>query len=227
MGQITVSVAIARLLEKMGTEVVFGLNGHGNWGLLDALVYETKIECIGARMEDQAIELADGYWRYKRGAPLPIVTTSVGPGNANIMPAVATAFYESIGMLVLVGVGATHWFDRGGIEEAYRDGPENFAGAIRPICKRAVMATRPDTCIDMFLRAYKTALTGRPGPVIMAIPFDIQHALIDEDSLPDPLPYMRVRRPGADPQGVADAIELLKKAKRPLVVFGKIGRAHV
>jgi hypothetical protein len=46
---ITVSVAIARLLEQMGTEVVFGLNGHGNWGLLDALVYETKIECIGGR----------------------------------------------------------------------------------------------------------------------------------------------------------------------------------
>ena len=93
---ITVSVAIARLLEQMGTEVVFGLNGHGNWGLLDALVYETKIECIGAKMEDQAIELADGYWRYKRGAPLPIVTTSVGPGNANIAPALATAYYESI-----------------------------------------------------------------------------------------------------------------------------------
>ncbi|MBB3527011.1 thiamine pyrophosphate-binding protein [Rhizobium sp. BK456] len=217
---ITVSQAIARLLETMGTEVVYGLNGHGNWGLLDALVYETNITCIGARMEDQAVELADGYWRYKRGGPLPIVTTSVGPGNANIMPAIATAYYESIGLLALVGVGATHWFDRGGIEEAYRQGPEDFAGAIRPICKKAVMATRPDTCIDMFLRAYKTALTGRPGPVVMAIPFDIQHALIPEDSLPDPLPYMRVRRPGPDPDGIVAAVELLKAAKRPLVVFG-------
>ena len=217
---ITVSAAIAKLLEQMGTEVVYGLNGHGNWGLLDALVYDTKIEVIGARMEDQAVELADGYWRYKRGAPLPIVTTSVGPGNANIMPAVATAFYESIGMLVLAGVGATHWFDRGGIEEAYRSGPEDYAGAMRPICKKAVLATRPDTCIDMFLRAYKTALTGRPGPVVMAIPFDIQHALIPEDSLPDPRPYMKVHRPGPDPKGVARAIELMAQAERPLVVCG-------
>jgi acetolactate synthase-1/2/3 large subunit len=217
---ITVSQGIARLLDQMGTEFVFGLNGHGNWGLLDALVYETKINCIAARMEDQAIELADGVWRFNRGGPLPIVTTSVGPGNANIMPAVSVAFHESIAMLVLVGVGATHWFDRGGIEEAYRQGPEDFAGVIRPICKRAVMATRPDTCIDMFLRAYKTALTGRPGPVVMAIPFDIQHALIPEDSLPDPRPYMTVRRPGPDPEGIAAAIELLKKADRPLVVFG-------
>ncbi|MBK6747003.1 thiamine pyrophosphate-binding protein [Ottowia sp.] len=220
MGQITVAAGIARLLEKMGTEFVFGLNGHGNWGLLDALVYDTKIECISARMEDQAVELADGYWRYKRGGALPIVTTSVGPGNANIMPAIATAYYESIAMLAIVGVGATHWFDRGGIEEAYRDGPEDFAGAIRPICKKAGMATRPDTCIDMFLRAYKTALSGRPGPVVMAIPFDIQHALIPEDSLPDPMPYMRIRRPGPDPKGIADAIKLLEKAERPLLVFG-------
>ena len=217
---ITVAGAIARLLEQMGTEFVFGLNGHGNWALLDALVYETKIDCVAARMEDQAIELADGYWRYKRGVPLPIVTTSVGPGNANIMPAVATAFYESIGMLVLAGVGATHWFDRGGIEETYRSGPEDFAGAIRSICKKAVMATRPDTCIDMFLRAYKTAHSGRPGPVVMAIPFDIQHALIPEDSLPDPRPYMKTHRPGPDPEGVDRAIELLSAAKRPLVVFG-------
>lgn len=216
---ITVSAAIARLLEQMGTEFVAGVNGHGNWGLLDALVHETNITCIGAKMEDQAVELADGYWRYKRGAPLPIVTTSVGPGNMNIVPAVATAFYESIGMLVLAGVGATHWFDRGGIEEAYRDGPEDWTAALKPISKKAFMATRPDTCIDMFLRAYQTALSGRPGPVVMAIPFDIQHALIPDD-LPDPRPYMRFRPPAPDPQGVSEAIELLKKAERPMVVVG-------
>jgi acetolactate synthase-1/2/3 large subunit len=217
---ITVAQGIAKLLERMGTEFVFGLNGHGNWGLLDAFVYETKIDCIAARMEDQAVELADGYWRYKRGVPLPIVTTSVGPGNANVMPAIATAYYESIGMLLLAGVGATHWFDRGGIEEAYRDGPEDYVGAMRPICKKAVMATRPDTAIDMFLRAYKAAHSGRPGPVVMAIPFDIQHAMIPEDSLPDPTPYMKVHRPGPSPEAIVDAVALLSSAKRPLVVFG-------
>jgi len=225
---ITVSAAIAKLLEQMETEFVFGLNGHGNWGLLDALVHETKINCIGAKMEDQAVELADGYWRYKRGGPLPIVSTSVGPGNMNIVPAVATAFYESIGMLVLAGVGATHWFDRGGIEEAYRDGPEDWTAALKPISKKAFMVTRPDTTIDMFLRAYQTALSGRPGPVVMAIPFDIQHALIPDD-LPDPRPYMRFRPPAPDPQGVREAIELLAKAKRPLVVVGSgiaNSRAH-
>ena len=101
MGQITVSQALARMLDKMGTEILFGVNGHGNWALLDAFVHQSKIRCVAARSEDHAIEMADGYWRMKRGAPLPIVTTSVGPGNMNIVPPLATAFYESIGMLVL------------------------------------------------------------------------------------------------------------------------------
>ncbi|UKA55181.1 thiamine pyrophosphate-binding protein [Arthrobacter sp. FW305-BF8] len=219
MGQITVAQAIARLLEQMETEVVFGLNGHGNWALLDALVHETNIRSVAVRSEDHAIELADGYWRRKRKPPLPIVTTSVGPGNMNTVPPIATAYYESIGMLILAGVGATHWFDRGGIEEFYRDSPEDWAGVMRPISKKSLMATRPDTVIDMFLKAYQTAHSGRPGPVVMAIPFDIQNTLIPDD-LPDPRPYMVCHRPSADPQGVARAVELLKSAERPSIVVG-------
>ncbi|MYW96132.1 thiamine pyrophosphate-binding protein [Amycolatopsis rubida] len=219
MGQITVAQAIARLLEQMGTEVAFGLNGHGNWALLDALVHETKIQSVAVRSEDHAVELADGYWRRKRGAPLPIVTTSVGPGNMNAVPPIATAYYESIGMLVLAGVGATHWFDRGGIEEFYRQGPEDWVAILKPISKKAFTAIRPDTVLETFLRAYQTAHSGRPGPVVMALPFDIQNTLIPDD-LPDPTPYMVSHRPAPDPQGVSEAIELLKSAERPYVVVG-------
>src|ERR1700753_3313685 len=127
MEQISVAQAIARLLVQMGTDAVFGLNGHGNWALLDALVHDTDIRSVAVRSEDHAVELADGYWRRQRKAPLPIVSTSVGPGNMNAVPPIATAYYESIAMLVLVGVGATHRFDRGGIEEFYRRGPGDGA----------------------------------------------------------------------------------------------------
>jgi acetolactate synthase I/II/III large subunit len=219
MGQITVAHAIARLLEQMGTEAVFGLNGHGNWALLDALVHETKIRSVAVRSEDHAVELADGYWRRIRKAPLPVVTTSVGPGNMNAVPPIATAFYESIGMLVLAGVGATHWFDRGGIEEFYRHGPEDWSAVLKPITKKTALVTRPDTAIDMFLRTYQAAISGRPGPVVLAIPFDIQNTLIPDD-LPDPAPYTVTRSPGPDPAGVREAVEILKTAERPLVVVG-------
>lgn len=219
MRKITVARALARLLEKMGTEVVFGVNGHGNWALLDALVHETGVRGVPARAEDQAVQMADGYWRMRRGAPLPIVTTSVGPGNMNIVPAVATAFYESIGLVVIASSGATHWFDRGGIEEAYRYGPEDWVAVLKPITKKAFMVTRPDNAIDMFLRAYHTAISGRPGPVVIQIPFDIQHTLIT-DKLPDPTPWMHWHPPAPDPEGVSKAVALLKTAKRPLLVVG-------
>jgi acetolactate synthase-1/2/3 large subunit len=219
MSEVTVAQAIAGLLEQMGTEVAFGLNGHGNWALLDALVHETSIRTVAVRSEDHAIELADGYWRRNRQAPLPIVTTSVGPGNLNAIPPIAVSYYESIAMLVIVGVGATHWFDRGGIEEFYRDGPEDFVGLVRPITKKSLMVNRPDTAIDMFLKAYQTALTGRPGPVVLAIPFDIQNTLIP-DALPDPRPYLLRHPPAPDPEGVREAIDILKSAERPVIVVG-------
>lgn len=219
MGQITVARALARLLERMGTEVMFGVNGHGNWALLDALVHETRVHCVAARAEDHAVQMADGYWRMRRCAPLPIVTTSVGPGNMNIVPAVAAAFYESVALVVIAGAGATHWFDRGGMEEAYRSGPEDWVAVLKPITKKSLLVTRPDTAIDMFLRAYQTALSGRPGPVVVQLPFDIQNTPIADD-LPDPAPWMQWRPPAPDPAGIEEAASMLVGAKRPLVAVG-------
>jgi acetolactate synthase I/II/III large subunit len=129
MVEMTVARALATLLERMGTEYVFGVNGHGNWALLDALVHETRIKGVPARAEDHALQMADGYWRARRRAPLPVVLTSVGLGNMNIASPLATAFYESIPMVVLAGSGPTHGFDRGGLEEMYRQAPESFLDA--------------------------------------------------------------------------------------------------
>src|ERR1019366_6450209 len=219
MAKMTVAGAIARLLETMGTEFVFGMNGHGNWALLDAIVHETKIRGIPVRAEDQAVHMADGYWRMKREAPMAIVATSVGPGNMNIVSAVASAFYGSTAMLVRPGAGPTHWFDRGGMEESYRYGPEDWVAVLKPITKKAFLITQPDTALDMFLRAYQTAITGRPGPVVVQIPFDIQHSEAP-DPLPDPMPYLRSYPPGPSPGGVKAAAALLATAERPLIMVG-------
>ena len=219
MAKFTVAVALAKMLEEMGTEVVFGVNGHGNWALLDAMMHETKIRGVPARSEDQAVQMADGYWRMRRAPPLGVVVTSVGPGNMNIVPAIATAFYESVALLVLAGAGATHWFDRGGMEEAYRQGPEDWVSVLKPITKKSFMVTRPDSAVDMLLRAYHTAISGRPGPVVMQLPFDIQHTVIAE-TLPDPAGWMRWRPTAPDPEGIDEAGRILSTAKRPMVVVG-------
>ena len=71
-----VATAIAKTLEAAGTRYCFGYNGHGNWALLDAFVHETSITTIATRAEDQAVHMADCYWRTLRKPPMAVVTTS-------------------------------------------------------------------------------------------------------------------------------------------------------
>ena len=218
MAKMRVATAIVKFLEKMGTEYVFGFNGHGNWALLDAIVHESKIKAIGARAEDQATHMADGYFRMKRKPPLPVVCTTVGPGNMNICSALANAFYESSAMLVLAGGGPTQWYERGGIEEAYRFGPEEWFQMVRPISKKAVLVHRPDTALEMVMRAYKVAATGRPGPVVVQIPFDIQHTEIEIGEIPEPRQWVEQFEPGPDLNGIREAARLIAKSERPMIV---------
>jgi acetolactate synthase-1/2/3 large subunit len=215
--KIRLATAIAKMLEAAGTEFCFGYNGHGNWALLDAFVHETSVRTIAARAEDHAVHMADIYWRIKRQAPMAVVTTSVGPGNANITPAVATAFFESSALLVLAGGGATQWFERGGIEEFYRYGPDEWTDSLRTMTKKSFALSRPDTALEMILRAYKTAISGRPGPVVVQLPFDIQHTEIELESIPDPTPWITIGRPGPDPDAIERAADLIAAAERPLL----------
>jgi acetolactate synthase-1/2/3 large subunit len=215
-----VATAIAKFLESAGTEYLFGYCGHGNWALLDAFTYETKIKGIACRSEDQAVHMADGYWRMKRQPPMALVSTSVGPGNTNITSAIANAFFESSALMVLAGAGSTQWADRGGIEEFYRFAPDEWVLSLKPLVKKAVVVNRPDTALDMVMRAYKTAVTGRPGPVVVQIPFDIQHTEIEIAALPDPQSWLCVSPVGPDPTAIERAAGLIAQAERPLVVVG-------
>lgn len=215
--RLRVATAIAKMLEAAGTEYCFGYNGHANWALLDAFVHETSVTTVAARAEDHAVHMADCYWRTRREPPLAVVTTSVGPGNANITPAVASAFFESSALLVLAGGGATQWYDRGGIEEFYRYGPEEWPLTLKPMTKRSFSISRPDTALEMILRAYKIAVTGRPGPVVVQIPFDIQHTEIELRHLPDLADWTRVSRVGPEPEAIERAADLIASAQRPLL----------
>jgi acetolactate synthase-1/2/3 large subunit len=214
MEKMTAAQAIAKFLKKIGTEQYFLYNGHGNWGLLDALEYHGQLKGIRTRHECHAIHMADNYWRMKRALPIPVTCTTTGPGNYNTIAAIAEAFFDSIPMLCLMGGGPTKWFDRGGIQETYRSGPDEFMNVLKPITKKAVMAIRPDTALETVLRAYKTAINGRPGPVAVHIPLDVQNTPI-ECEIPEGAPWIDFHPPGPDPRGISKAIELIRNAKRP------------
>jgi acetolactate synthase-1/2/3 large subunit len=216
----TVAKAVVKFLEKAGVEVAFGYNGHGNWAMLDAIEHESGIRGIKTNAEDTAVHMADCYWRMRRRGPLPVVLTTVGPGNMNICAALANAFYESSAMLILAGAGPTQWIDKGCFEECYRYGPEEFVQVIKPICKKAGLVTRPDTAVEMVVRAYKEALSGRPGPTVVQLPFDIQHTEIEVDQIPEADLWAHVHQPGPDPTAIARAVEVMRKAQRPLLLAG-------
>lgn len=217
MTKVRCATAIVKTLEAIGTDVVFGYNGHGNWALLDSFEYESNVKCVTTRGEHQAVHMADGYYRARHNKAIPVVSTSVGPGNMNIASALSNAFFESSAMLVLAGGGSTHWLDRGGIEEYYRYAPDEWTQTVKAYTKKSVMITRPDTAVDMILRAYKTAITGRPGPVVVQIPFDIQHSETFMDDLGRAKKMVELCPPGPDAAGIREAAKLIARAERPMV----------
>ncbi|MEW6262698.1 MAG: thiamine pyrophosphate-binding protein [Thermodesulfobacteriota bacterium] len=214
MAKMTAAQAIGRFLKKIGTEHYFYYNGHANWGMLDAFEYEAKLTGIVTRHECQAVHMADNYWRMKRKPPIPVTCTTTGPGNYNTFAAIAEAFFDSTPMLCLMGGGPTKWFERGGIQETYRYGPEEFVTMFKPITKKAVLAIRPDTALKTVVLAYKEAITGRPGPVVVHLPLDVQNTEVEVE-IPEFDDWLKVHPPAPDPAGVARAIELIHESRRP------------
>jgi acetolactate synthase-1/2/3 large subunit len=217
MAKMTAAQAVARFLKRLGTEHYFLYNGHANWGLLDALEHDARITGIRTRHECHAIHMADVYWRMRRRLPIPVTCTTTGPGNYNTVAAIAEAFFDSTPMLCLMGGGPTKWFGRGGIQETYRYGEEEFIQLFRPITKHAVMTIRPDTALSSLIRAYKLAVTGRPGPVVVHMPLDVQNTEI-ECEIPDAAPWIGLHPPAPSADGVARALALLARSRRPFCV---------
>lgn len=221
MSDMRVADAMASFLEKAGVEYAFGFNGHGNWAILDAITHKTQIQDIMTRREDQAVHMADGYWRAKRKGVPALAVTTVGPGNMNIPSGLANAFYDSMALLVIAGGGPTQWYGTGSLEECYRFRPEGWTDVVRPICKAAWTVERPDTAIEMLARALKLTISGRPGPVVLQVPFDIQHEIIPVEKMdPDMWILNITNRPRPDKEAVEKAADIIRQSKKPLVLAG-------
>ncbi|MCP5367477.1 MAG: thiamine pyrophosphate-binding protein [Hyphomicrobiales bacterium] len=219
MAKMTAAQAVAHFLKSMGTERYYFYNGHANWGLLDALEYEAGIKGIRARHEIHAIHMADIEWRMRRALPIPVTCTTVGPGNYNTIPGIAEAFFDSVPMLCLMAGGPTKWLGRGGIQETYRYSDDEFVQLFKSITKQAVMTIRPDTALDTLVRAYKTAVSGRPGPVVVYMPLDVQNTVVDVE-IPDGRAWIDFARPAPDPDAAHAACALIAAAERPVIWAG-------
>ncbi|MEQ9639128.1 MAG: thiamine pyrophosphate-binding protein [Alphaproteobacteria bacterium] len=197
---------------------VFGICGHGNVGLLDALYgARDKIKLVSPRHEQTAGHMADAYFRIKHQ---PVATlTSTGPGSANIVMAMATALADSSAVLALTANVPTQQVNRGPFQEIYRHNQADFPSVLRPVVKRTFQVPRVDMLPRLLDNAMTTAVTGRPGPVNVDIPFNVFQEEAD-------VQVQRAARrgissrPGAAPEDVTTVVEMLLAAKRPALFIG-------
>src|SRR5580692_11481478 len=199
----------------------FGLCGHGNIQFIDAL-YErsSDIKTISVHHETVAGFMADVYYRVS-GQPTATFT-SCGPGSANLPIALGNAFFDSVPFLAVTGNVPTSQFNRGAFQETYRHFQADFPSTVRAYCKRVFQPTRGEMVPLAMRQAWKTMVTGRPGPVVLDVPFDIfKEAAATETPKPEDWSANISCRCGADPEGVTKAVDLLLAAKRPVILVGQ------
>src|SRR5882672_942657 len=199
----------------------FGLCGHGNIQFIDALhERQSDIKTISVHHESVCGFMADVYYRVS-GQPVATFT-SCGPGSMNLPIALATAYLDSVPFLAITGNVPTTQFGRGAFQELYRQQQADFPSTVRGVCKRVFQPTRGEQVPLMVRQAWKTMVTGRPGPVVLDVPFDIfKEAAAEETPKPEEWSANISSRCGADPEGVKKAVDMLLSAERPVILVGQ------
>jgi acetolactate synthase-1/2/3 large subunit len=209
---------IAETLVQEGVPYVFGICGHGNVGILDALYQvRDKLKLISPRHEQCAGHMADAYFRVKHR---PVATlTSTGPGSANMVMSLATALSDSSAFMAITSNVPTSQHNRAPFQELYKHNQADFAQVLRPVVKRAFQPTRVDMLPLALRQGLDTMVTGRPGPVNLDIPYNVYQESADVE-LPPRSHIGRWHRPGASDADVAATLDLLAAAHQPVLFIG-------
>lgn len=209
--------ALGEWLEAAGATHYYGYAGGAVWPLLDALVDRPALKGVQAKHESHAIHQADIHYRVT-GQVAPVIV-SKGPGLLNTVGGIASAMHDAIPLLVIAGSGPTHFIGKAGMQELFYAGSEDAVPVFRPVTKGAWLTVRPDTVIDVFNYALRVATSGRPGPVFIQLPLDVQLGELEGEVEPPVRRSVR-QRTRADAADVAAAGRLLAAAQRPLLLAG-------
>lgn len=203
--------ALIQALEKEGVDVVFGLPGGANLPIYDALV-DANFRHILVRHEQSAAHMADGYARIKRKAGVCFATS--GPGATNLITGIATAYADSSPVVAVTGQVPLAMIGKDAFQET------DIIGVANPCTKYSFQPRAATEIPEVVKKAVYIAESGRPGPVLVDIPKDVQQATADM-KFPD-LIKVRGYNPNveADLSETARAVELLLNAERPIIMAG-------
>ena len=211
MERMTVARAMVECLKAEGIPMLFGYPGAAICPFYDE-IYKSEIKHVLVRHEVNAGHAASGYARIT-GKPAVCVATS-GPGALNLITAIATAYMDSVPMVIITGQVHSEQIGRDVFQEA------DITGSAEPFVKHSYLLKRPEDTADVFKKAFYIAGTGRRGPVLIDVPFDVQLSEIDFE-YPETVD-IRSYRPSSKGNGfqIKRAINVLKEAKKPLICAG-------
>jgi acetolactate synthase-1/2/3 large subunit len=209
---------IVNHLVRQGVRYAAGIPGHGCWTLTDALLdCADAIRTVQVMHEQSAVHLADGYYRAS-GEPM-LAFTSIGPGATNTVVGMATAYVDSTAVALFTGSPHTSMRGHGLLQELERRHAADNPRIFEPVVKEWWQPSRVDELPFVLHRAWNAMRSGRPGPVLLDVPMDVQ-AESAEVVLPDADARSASGRPRPDADAVARAAALLAGAKRPVIVAG-------
>jgi len=205
-----VAEIIVKILELEGIIDAFGIPGAGINPVYKFLGLSRQIRHYTMRHEEAATHAADAYFRASGRMAVALCTS--GPGATNFVTGIYTANIDSIPMLALTGQGVSALLGKDAFQCV------DIAAICRPVAKACWCVTRAEELPGVLQEAFRTAREGKPGPVLVDLPLDIQNADIPWDpaqyrSLP-----CKVMAP--EPRDIAMAVDLLLKAKNPLIIMG-------
>ena len=199
---------LVKCLEEEALEFVFGVPGEENADFILSLEESESIRFVLTRHEQGAAFMAESYGRLTGQAAGCLGT--LGPGATNLITGVADSNMDRAPMLVLTGQGSTHRLHK----ESHQI--MNVVEMFRPVTKWATTILHADTIPEVVRKAIRIARTEKPGAVHIELPEDIASQATDAK----PMTPVRFRRPVADDKAVDRAFELLKSAKRPIILAG-------
>ena len=203
--------ALIASLEKEGVDIVFGLPGGANLPIYDELV-DANFRHVLVRHEQAAAHMADGYARIKRKAGVCIATS--GPGATNLITGIATAHADSIPMVAITGQVPVAMIGKDAFQET------DIIGISNPCTKYAFQPRKAVEIPEVIKKAFYITESGRPGPVLVDIPKDVQQEKA-EIEFPE-LIKVRGYKPAFDPDlsQIEKAIDLIMKAEKPIIMAG-------
>lgn len=203
---------MVKCLEAENVSVVFGYPGAAICPFYDSL-YDSDIKHILVRQEQNAVHAASGYARAKSTVGVCVATS--GPGATNLITGIATAYMDSIPLIAITGQVRSDLIGRDVFQEA------DITGACEPFVKHSYLVYKTEDLPRVFKEAFHIATTGRPGPVLIDIPIDIQLNEIEEFVYPESVNIVgyKPNTKGHNVQ-IKRAIELINKSKKPIIVAG-------